>query len=93
LDCSKIAIHREAGINVSTAKGYRTGAVRSADILSASGRSPLHPCADRIFSKELALRAQADRMSALPTAPGSVTVYARAQAAWIFILKIESPRE
>ncbi|MDX6289820.1 MAG: hypothetical protein QOH42_1619, partial [Blastocatellia bacterium] len=32
------------------------------------------------FSKEFALRAQADRMSALPTAPGSVTVYARAQA-------------
>jgi len=47
------------------------GAIGSADILSASGRSPLQLFIYKnSFSKEFALRAQADRMSALPIAPG-----------------------
>jgi hypothetical protein len=42
------------------------GAVWSADILSASGRSPLQLSGERIpFREGFALRAQADRMSAL----------------------------
>jgi hypothetical protein len=49
-----------------------TGSVGSADILSASGRSPLPASRENSFSKEFALRAQADRMSALPTAPAAV---------------------
>jgi hypothetical protein len=41
-------------------------AVWSADILSASGRSPLQLSAERIpFREWFALRAQADKMSAL----------------------------
>ena len=48
------------------------GAIGSADILSASGRSPLQLFIYKnSFSKEFALRAQADRMSALPIAPGT----------------------
>ena len=44
----------------------------SADILSASGRSPLQLSGhENNFLKELALRARADRMSALPIAPGT----------------------
>ncbi|MDX6306685.1 MAG: hypothetical protein QOI77_3654 [Blastocatellia bacterium] len=46
--------------------GSSLGAVWSADILSASGRSPLQLSAEEIlFRNGFALRAQADRMSAL----------------------------
>jgi len=48
------------------------GATGSADILSASGRSQLQLFIYKnSFSKEFALRAQADKMSALPIAPGT----------------------
>ncbi|HXM50639.1 MAG TPA: hypothetical protein VN956_22545 [Pyrinomonadaceae bacterium] len=48
-----------------------SGATGSTDILSAGGRSPLQLVIYKNpFSKEFALRAQADKMSALPIAPG-----------------------
>jgi hypothetical protein len=51
-------------------------AVRSADILSASGRSPLQLSPEGIlFRNGFAPRAQADRMSALLTAPGTDLAY------------------
>lgn len=40
--------------------------------LSASGRSPLRlPPGKNSFSREFALRAQVDKMSALPSGPGA----------------------